>query len=285
MTKQALCVKLSDITSTTIEQWDTFMRDRAICDSKENFNPEEIQLIVYGIFMVLSPDGDPLKAKYAVYERPTDGDESRLHGKLSIGFGGHVDSPVETDLFTLLVQTYIREIQEELGYAIPYKTASAAMMNAFRHGRLIYAPEDEVDAVHIGIVPVIAITENEFNEFKPKTDEIIDLRLMSVKELSLWPETDSEIDGGCDLSQLLNSELLGKFENWSKHILEGDVKSIHRGLAEAGLRARMQQLAEEAAAEEQAAAARRAAEEQSADEDKSEESETKSDEPPMHVPV
>lgn len=251
MSKQALSITLETLKSRPIEWWDTFMEDRSVCDSVENPNPEHLQIVTYCLFIV--PNADGLKSKLLTYTRPTGGNESRLHGEYSIGIGGHIDSEVTTDLFTLLVNEARREIKEELGYDVPYKNASASMMDAFRTNRIIYNPEDPVSTVHVGIVPVFVITEEVFASFKPKADEVLDLRLVELGEFSNMPDIstlDSPDDfGNIVQGNMIDKEALGKFESWSKAILTADLVNTHTERMQAAMKNMMQSIQEQAAQE------------------------------------
>lgn len=229
--KLALSVSLEQLKSRPMEQWDTFLQDRAICDDVNNPDPSIVQIITYGLFIVNDAvaSSDPATTMFVTYDRPDTGDESRLHGKASIGFGGHIGREVQTDLFTLIVEEYIREVQEELGYVLPYRDASAAIMGAVRQNRFIFTPNDAAGSIHIGIVPVIAVSQEQYATFVPNPKEVLNLRLTSLESLSNMPKED-EVDQneGPRLDQLINAELLDAFETWSATILKADVIGMHK---------------------------------------------------------
>jgi len=118
-----------------------------------------VQFIPY----VLVRDGDRLLA----YVREASGGEARLHGKFSVGVGGHIDLPdviVDETLITekgkevpvnridiarTLVRSAVREISEEIGMNVPE--------DGVKWTHLIHVTTSEVDAVHLGFVAVLDI--------------------------------------------------------------------------------------------------------------------------------
>jgi predicted NUDIX family phosphoesterase len=83
---------------------ETYVADRATCET----NPEEQQLLPY--VTLISPEGN-----FYVYGRGKEGGEGRLHGKLSIGLGGHVDTATFGNLYDHLHDEAGRELEEEVG--------------------------------------------------------------------------------------------------------------------------------------------------------------------------
>ena len=91
------------------------------------------------------------RAALVVYQRTSKGSESRLHGVLSLGFGGHVgidDAVLEgavIDLESTLQRAAERELSEELAHMVVERR---------RRLGLIYAHDDDVSRVHLGVVEV-----------------------------------------------------------------------------------------------------------------------------------
>lgn len=118
--------------------------------SKLENNPDLRQLISYV----------PVKCKdkYAAYRRTPKGNESRLHGQVSIGFGGHSDladlsynASSIVDLTATLELSMKREISEELDL-------NGAKILSFKIlDEKIVSNLTEVDRVHIGIVAIIEL--------------------------------------------------------------------------------------------------------------------------------
>lgn len=154
-------------------------------------------------YTVLSYRDDHGVTWYAVYQRAKGIGESRLLGKCSIGFGGHLDI---SDIYTLnymgldepnatsivstrqtVVESLRREIQEEV---------PTAKWDGIYFKGVINDTSDAVGRVHLGVVNVMELTE-------------------PVKELG---EVELEFIGMMTLDQLRVSHL--DFENWSKILIE-----------------------------------------------------------------
>lgn len=106
------------------------------------------QLIPY----IVLQQGD----KFALYTRGETGGESRLHGKLAIGFGGHIDLPdLKTaaggviDLMETVGTSAAREMLEEVGLM-----TRAGEMDCMG---LVISNDTEVSRVHVGLVLVMPV--------------------------------------------------------------------------------------------------------------------------------
>lgn len=115
--------------------------------------------------------------KWVRYTRTSAGGEQRLHGRVSIGLGGHVDLPDvcmvgnSIDLRKTLDDAAEREVQEEL----PGVSCSS------RHwAGLLVDNESAVGSVHIGVV---AIWDLEYLPNGPTEDAISEAGLTSLTEL------------------------------------------------------------------------------------------------------
>lgn len=126
--------------------------------------------------------------KYLAYTRAKTGNEGRLHDKLSIGFGGHVDlmdAVVDADtgivdLFETMQRACRRELREELG--LEFNREQAYQATRFTH--VISSHASEVDRVHIGFVATIDLDAiNDEADFRFEK-EIGNATFMSVAELS-----------------------------------------------------------------------------------------------------
>lgn len=71
-------------------------------------NPTFQQIIPYVILF------NPNTGKYYTYKRIQGSGETRLHGQLSIGFGGHIDSSDGTN--EVVFKGLVRELMEEVEY-------------------------------------------------------------------------------------------------------------------------------------------------------------------------
>ena len=134
--------------------------------------PEMRQLIPY--IIVTNEQGQPL-----VYERGAAGNETRLHGKLAIGVGGHVDledakvaEDGSLDVFGTIAASSLREIEEEIGVQ-----ASADMID---WTGLIRINEGDVDRVHLGIVGELNLSNTGHGDIAV---EIENARFMDYNEI------------------------------------------------------------------------------------------------------
>lgn len=132
---------------------------------------------------------DVLRARYLVYDRA--GAEKRLHGKSSIGIGGHVNYDDKGKGRNVFEVARDREVVEEIWMeyedALPY------------HLGYILSSDDDVSSVHLGVVSLYAF-------FNHKPIEILETSLknprwMSIPGLLAWYGGD-------------------KFEHWSELVIE-----------------------------------------------------------------
>jgi predicted NUDIX family phosphoesterase len=89
------------------------------------------------------------------------GGEARLHGKLSIGVGGHVN-PVDLDGADVLDAGCRRELEEEVAIRAPYALSTVGVIND---------DSSDVGSVHFGLVnvarcetPEVAVRETDMLE-------------------------------------------------------------------------------------------------------------------------
>lgn len=184
-----------------LEAYYTTMRrgdknDPTPADNNAEINVEFKQPIPYAIIR----KGD----KIFLYERLKGGGESRLHSKLSIGVGGHMnDLPEEEkeligndyNFNTLLYDNLAREIDEELFLSSNDRDIEII--------GLINDDTEEVSKVHIGILVVIDIDKD--CEVEVNEPEQLEGRWATVTEL-------------------LKPEIFDRLESWSQiavHTLEG----------------------------------------------------------------
>ena len=143
-------------------------------------------------FAVVNEEG-----KILLYQRGKGVGESRLAGKHSIGFGGHVE--LEKDCLSDIILTIksikdsvisaqINESEEEL---------EAEWIEDFHHLKVIYDSTDEVGKVHLGIASFLLVKSATTNE-----DQLVDMGFRSKEEIISMQES-----GLIDL------------ENWSLDLL------------------------------------------------------------------
>lgn len=113
--------------------------------------PEWVQVIPYITFVAYF-DG---VQHVLVYTRGKGSDEARLHSKLSIGYGGHIDTewnPNTTTLIDLIKSTAQREVQEELGLVLP--------QDVFMPTTVLHNHNDDVGKVHLGLSAVLTLSKD-----------------------------------------------------------------------------------------------------------------------------
>lgn len=151
-----------------------FFMDRAEAEE----DPSHKQLIPYCIFKC----GD----RVLHYTRGKSGGENRLHAKLSIGVGGHIN-PVDMGEGRRGAAAYFsavqREIDEELEIGCDYGMRIIGLLND---------ESNPVGQVHLGVVHLV---ELESEEVSSREDALADLSWASVEEL--------------------NSGLFARLETWS----------------------------------------------------------------------
>lgn len=126
------------------------------------------------------------------YTRGKSGGEDRLHAKLSVGVGGHIN-PVDTgngrtgkDAYFAAVE---RELSEELVFDGAHSNRIAALLND---------DSNEVGRVHLGVVHVIEV---ENTRIASREDALSELGFSELAELQ--------------------GPLFARLETWSQHVIEG----------------------------------------------------------------
>lgn len=125
------------------------LADRAACETDESL----LQLIPY--VMAIDPESP---GRVFAYSRGDGGDEDRLHGVLSVGLGGHVDTPPPppySNLLEHMAAEACRELSEEVGVAAKAREIVFA-------GAAIYNPADAVGRVHLGLLCAISAGPQRF---------------------------------------------------------------------------------------------------------------------------
>lgn len=112
-----------------IEGWVQFM-DRPLAED----DPSHKQIIPYGVVVQAG--------RVFLMERLSGGGEARLHGKLSLGVGGHVN-PIDGHAGEWVHTTMVRELEEEL---------HAAGVRSLEPIGFINDDTSPVGSVHLGVV-------------------------------------------------------------------------------------------------------------------------------------
>lgn len=90
-----------------------------------------------------------------VYKRLVGGGEARLHGKASVGIGGHMNDVADRTIDEILKINAAREVEEEIGISF-----DEALINLNFVG-LINDDKEEVGKVHIGVVYVCEVEKEK----------------------------------------------------------------------------------------------------------------------------
>jgi predicted NUDIX family phosphoesterase len=152
-------------------------------------SPEFVQPIPY----IVVKDGDQLIS----YIRTPKGGEARLHNKVAVGFGGHVDladavlnDRAEIDLKGTMAKAALRELSEELGI-----TLSDDMLvrypDLLSYTHVIQSQATPVDAVHIGFVVTVDLNVLPSGDFNYE-DAIASATKMTPAELRARGNAEGE---------------------------------------------------------------------------------------------
>lgn len=163
ITKSKLNLK-NGINQININPNDVHFINRNIVDSQEyhDIGKQFLQLLPY---VAIKCDNE-----YLTYAR--QGSEQRLHGKRSMGFGGHVElQDLHFNLAKTLTHSASREIYEELGLD----------MEIFLTNDYIYSDYDNVSQVHLGIIGVLEIKNKSI--IQPNDEEILDPVWQSIDSI------------------------------------------------------------------------------------------------------
>jgi predicted NUDIX family phosphoesterase len=108
------------------------------------------------------------------YTRGKSGGEARLHAKMSIGIGGHMnDGDTHATHFdrAAYLRAVERELHEELAIPGAYRQRAVALIND---------DSNEVGRVHLGIVHLVEV---DSTDIRPREDAIRDLTFLTAAEL------------------------------------------------------------------------------------------------------
>lgn len=168
-----------------IDESEYHLLNRSIADSKDpNYHALARQLPQVLPYVIVKCEGEVL-----TYSR-AKGQEDRLHGNLSCGFGGHVDMGDVSPTHFNLAAGIMRELKEELRLDDTKPFELTEMKVA------LIDETNEVGRVHLGYV----------YELELSTKDIIDPDLNEI-HLPEWKNHD----------QLLDE--LDRYENWSQTLI------------------------------------------------------------------
>lgn len=112
--------------------------------------------------------------KILVYERGKSGGEQKLHAKLSLGIGGHInpeDSGEALSGAEQLHRALVRELDEEV---------TLPAQRSIRYAGLINDDRDPVGQVHFGVVAIVDVGPGEI---KPNENAISNPQMVDETEL------------------------------------------------------------------------------------------------------
>lgn len=113
----------------------------------------------------------PADGRVLLMRRLAAGGEARLHDKLSIGVGGHINpEDVEPAREPLLTGTH-REIAEELLVEGSYRVAPVGLLND---------DSNSVGAVHVGLVQILTIE----GSVRIREEDVLEGRMATPRELA-----------------------------------------------------------------------------------------------------
>lgn len=147
-------------------------------------DPSFKQLIGYTIVR------DKATNEVLVYTRLSGGGEARLHGKSSVGVGGHMNLEENKDIDTSIKLNVSRELEEEIGISF------AENLKDIKFKGLINDDSNEVGKVHIGLVYEVVVDKNKVIITEDDTLEINWLSSTQAREVSnyeTWSEFLKEI--------------------------------------------------------------------------------------------
>jgi predicted NUDIX family phosphoesterase len=153
----------SDVTEA-MSKGDVVIAQRADLEENTGFR----QLIPY--VSLVTSDG-----KFLAYTRTKQGNEQRLHKKVSVGFGGHMDAAdahfdedSNLDIQKTIFNGLKREVIEELGDSV-YETIKD-QINNFQVEELIIDDKTDVEKVHMALL-ISVVLDSEIHV--ESTDESI----------------------------------------------------------------------------------------------------------------
>ena len=151
-------------------------------------NPALQQIIPYTLVLargrsLSQEDGGTTDEGILLMRRLAQGGEARLHDKLSIGVGGHINPEdlVESRGRDLLARGARRELEEELVIEGTYRIDSVGFLND---------DSNAVGAVHVGLVQVLHLD----GSVKIREEDVLEGKLVSADELKALAETGANFE-------------------------------------------------------------------------------------------
>ena len=130
-------------------------------------DPNYKQLIGYVLLK------DEVTGEVLVYKRLVGGGEARLHGKVSVGIGGHMNEVEGKTIFEMLKINAARELNEEVG------VSEEEALNNLHFIGLINDDKTEVGQVHVGVVYECKVDKQRV---EVKEDDTLVIKWMTGEE-------------------------------------------------------------------------------------------------------
>ena len=144
------------------------LADRHWCETE----PFYVQLIPYITFY--RKNEETKEIEIFSYTRGKAGNENRLHDKISVGVGGHIEelpnSP-EQNLRDVLFNATLREIEEELGEQALPDEIGLVIWSALSKAVIYLDTRTPTEAVHLGVFLNI---EANFKDWTPEQGVLVD---------------------------------------------------------------------------------------------------------------
>ena len=156
-------------------------------------------------YVVLARDGAEGAREVYAYTRLTGGGETRLHGKVSVGVGGHMNRGfTRATLEEVVWEEAARELAEELRFE-DEENGMEIDPPAARFVGLINDDTGPVQQVHLGLLAVA---------------EVLNGVRVSVRETG-------QLDGAwATLAELREPAIWERLEEWSRHALEAVEREV-----------------------------------------------------------
>ena len=116
---------------------------------------------------------DEVTGEVLVYKRLVGGGEARLHGKASVGIGGHMNEVEGKTIFEMLKINAARELNEEVG------VSEEDALNNLHFIGLINDDKTEVGQVHVGVVYECKVDKQRV---EVKEDDTLVIKWMTGEE-------------------------------------------------------------------------------------------------------
>lgn len=177
-----------------IDQNHLHFLSRNVCDLKDSTLQPEFTLVGQLLPQVLPYVQVTCNDEVLTYSR-AKGAETRLHGSLSCGFGGHVDiADIDPNNFNLSYAV-LRELREELNLATPDPDGAVDFSLKYQ-GAALVDTTNEVGRVHVGLYYVLDLKHK--HTIHPDPSEI------TLAEWKTQDQLEAEID---------------RYENWSQCLI------------------------------------------------------------------